>query len=129
MNLEFSFSYTSYQIKVKEPSLPYYSSIAGGKIVRFIPFPKVFALCEIQTVSYKIWTQIAICISPQHLFIMLHYIYGFITKSQRKNAWGPGPCSMAVESECFDCIQSNWYSYDHNKYTREMIETVQCGNL
>ena len=33
--------------KVKEPSLPYSLPIAGGRIVGFIYFPMVLALCEI----------------------------------------------------------------------------------
>ena len=46
LNSEFSFSYTACHIKAKEPSVPYYSSIAGGNIVRIIPFPRVLALWE-----------------------------------------------------------------------------------
>ena len=45
LNSEFSFSYTSYQTMVKEPSLSCYLPIAGGRI-GFIPFPRVLALCE-----------------------------------------------------------------------------------
>ena len=45
-NSEFSFSLTSCLTKAEEPSLPYYLSIAGGRIIGFIPFPKVLVLCE-----------------------------------------------------------------------------------
>ena len=38
---EFSFSYTSYLTKAEEPSLSYYLPIAGGRIIGFIPFPRV----------------------------------------------------------------------------------------
>ena len=53
LNSEFSFSYTSYLTKVEEPSLPYYLSIAGERIIGFIPFPRVLVLCEILSVSSK----------------------------------------------------------------------------
>ena len=39
--------------KAKEPGLPYYLSIARGRIVGFIPFPRVFACYEMQTVSSR----------------------------------------------------------------------------
>ena len=54
LNSEFSFSYTSCHTKVKEPSLLYYLLIAGGRIVGFIPFPRVLAQCEMQTASFQI---------------------------------------------------------------------------
>ena len=38
-------------------SLPYYSPIAGGKIIGFIPFRRVLVLCEMQQVSSGIRTQ------------------------------------------------------------------------
>ena len=39
LNSEFSFSLSSCIIKAKEPSLPYYLPIGGGRIIEFIPFP------------------------------------------------------------------------------------------
>ena len=54
LNSEFSFSQTSCLTKAKEPSLPYYLPIAGGRIIRFIPFPRVLVLCEMQSVSSRI---------------------------------------------------------------------------
>ena len=47
----------------EEPSLSYYLPIAGGRIIRFIPFPRVLVLCEMQSVSSKIWTRVAVFIS------------------------------------------------------------------
>ena len=47
----------------EEPSLSYYLSIAGGRIIGFIPFPRVLVLCEMQSVSSRIWTRIAVLIS------------------------------------------------------------------
>ena len=42
------------------PSLSYYLPIAGGRIIGFIPFPRVLVLCEMQSVSSRIWTRIAV---------------------------------------------------------------------
>ena len=63
MNSEFSFSYTSCLTKAEEPSLPYYLPIAGGRIIGFIPFPRGLVLCEMQSVSSRIWTRITVSIS------------------------------------------------------------------
>ena len=60
LNSEFSFSQTSCLTKAEEPSLPYYLPIAGGRIVGFIPFPRALVLCEMQSVSSKIWTRVAV---------------------------------------------------------------------
>ena len=62
MNSEFSFSKTSC-LKAEDPSLPYYLPIAGERIIGFIPFPRVFVLCEMQWVSSRIWTRVAVSIS------------------------------------------------------------------
>ena len=63
LNSEFSFSETSCLAEAEEPSLPCYVSIAGGRIMGFIPFPRVLALCEMQSVSSRIWTRVAVSIS------------------------------------------------------------------
>ena len=47
----------------EEPSLSYYLPIAGGRIIGFIPFPRVLVLWEMQSVSSRIWTRIAVFIS------------------------------------------------------------------
>ena len=62
-NSEFSFSWTSCLNKAEEPSLPYYLPIAGGRIIGLIPFPRVLVLCEMQSVSSRIWTRVAVSIS------------------------------------------------------------------
>ena len=49
--------------RAEEPSLPYYLPIAGGRIIGFIPFPRVLVPCEMQSVSSRIWTHIAVSIS------------------------------------------------------------------
>ena len=62
VNSEFSFSQTNCLTKAEEPSLPYYLPIAGGRIFGFIPFPRVLVLCEMQSVSSRIWTRVAVFI-------------------------------------------------------------------
>ena len=59
---EFSFSKTTCLTKAEEPSMFYYLPIAGGRIIWFIPFPKVLLLCEMQSVSSRIWTRVAVSI-------------------------------------------------------------------
>ena len=54
LNSEFSFSYTSCLTEAEEPSLSYHLPIAGGRIIGFIPFPRVLVLCEMQLVSSRI---------------------------------------------------------------------------
>ena len=63
MNSEVSFSLTSCHPKAEEPSLPYYLPIAGGRIIGFIPFPRVLVLCEMQSFLPRIWTRVAVSIS------------------------------------------------------------------
>ena len=63
LNSEFSFSLTSYLIMAEEPSLPYYLPIVGGRIIGFIPFPRVLMVCEMQSVSSRIWTRVTVSIS------------------------------------------------------------------
>ena len=62
LNSEYSFYYTSCLSKAEEPSLSYYLPIARGRIIGFIPFPRVLGLCEIQSVSSRIWNRVAVCI-------------------------------------------------------------------
>ena len=57
LNSEFSFSYTSCLTKAEEPT------IAGGRIIGFTPFPRVLVLCEIPSVSSRIWTRVAVSLS------------------------------------------------------------------
>ena len=42
LNFGFSFSLTGCHTKVKEPSLTYYLTITAGRIIRFMPFVRVF---------------------------------------------------------------------------------------
>ena len=46
-----------------EPSLSYYLLIVGGRIIGFLPFTRVLVLCEMQSVSSRIWTRVAVFIS------------------------------------------------------------------
>ena len=52
-NSEFSFSKTSCLTKAEEPSLPYYLPIAGGRIIGFIPFPRVLDLNSCRRVHFR----------------------------------------------------------------------------
>ena len=63
LNSEFSFSKTGCLTKAKEPGLLDYLPIARGRIIGFIPFPRVLVLCEMQSASSKIWTRFVVSIS------------------------------------------------------------------
>ena len=63
LNSEFSFSLTSCFTKAEEPSLPYYLPIAGGRIIGFIPFPRLLVLYEMHSVSSRIWTHVTVSVS------------------------------------------------------------------
>ena len=49
--------------KAQEFSLSYYLPKAGERITGFILFPRVLVLCEMQLVSSRIWTRVAVSIS------------------------------------------------------------------
>ena len=85
LNSEFSFSYTSCLTKAEEPSLPYYLPIAGGRIIGFIPFPRVLVLCEMQSVSSKIWTRVAVSISCDDNHYTTGTSFPKTSYSQKKN--------------------------------------------
>ena len=72
LNSEFSFSLNSYLTKAEESSLPYYLPIAGGRIIGFIPFPRVSVLCKMQLVSSRIRTRVTVSISYDDI----HYTTG-----------------------------------------------------
>ena len=63
LNSEVSLFETSCHTQVKEPRLPYSLSVSGRRVVGFIPCPKVWALCEMQTASSNMWTRVAVSIS------------------------------------------------------------------
>ena len=54
--------------------MPYYLPIAGGRIIGIIPFPMVLVLYEMQSVSSRIWTRVAVSISYDDN----HYTIGII---------------------------------------------------
>ena len=74
----------------EEPSLSYYLPIAGGRIIGFIPFPRVLVLCEMQSFSSRIWTRVAVSISYDDN----HYTTG---ASQTKHFNNSAQSSGAVE--------------------------------
>ena len=47
----------------EEISLSYYLPTGGGKIIGFMPFPRVLVQCEMLSVSSKIWTRVTVSIS------------------------------------------------------------------
>ena len=60
--------------------LPYYLPIAGGRIIGFISFPRALVLCEMQSVSSRIWTRVVVSISydDNHYTTGLLFLYWFM---------------------------------------------------
>ena len=50
-------------MKAKELHLPYYLPIVEERRVRFMHFPRALAQIEMQTMSSRIWTPVAVSIS------------------------------------------------------------------
>ena len=79
-NSEFSFSLSNCLTKAKE-TLPYYLPIAGGRTIGFIPFPRILVLCEMQSVSTRIWTGVSVSI----FYDDNHYTTGVILLNSIKS--------------------------------------------
>ena len=79
LNSEFSFL-SGCHTKVKESSLPNYLPINGGRIVEFIPVPKVLTQCEMLIALSRIWTQVTMsipnddihCTMSIHIYVCLY---------------------------------------------------------
>ena len=52
--------------RVKEPRLPYYLLITGGRLVGFMSFINVLAQSKLQTALSRIWTWVAYLISSDN---------------------------------------------------------------
>ena len=63
LNPEFPFSKTSCRTKAEDSSVPDYLPIAGGRIIGFIPIPRVLVLREMLSFSSRIWTRVVVSIS------------------------------------------------------------------
>ena len=64
--------------KVKEPIMPNYLLIIGGRIIGFIHFPRVLVLCEMQSSLSRIWICVAVLIlydDNHYTMIASYYIY------------------------------------------------------
>ena len=72
--------------KAEEPSMPDYLPIAGWRIIGFIPFPRVLVLCEMQSVSSRIWTCVAVSISydDNNYTTGTSMIYWYISITKKK---------------------------------------------
>ena len=62
--------------RLKNLVCPTILAIAGGRIIGFIPFPRVLVKCEMQSVTSRIWTRVAVSISYDDN----HYTMGTSTK-------------------------------------------------
>ena len=60
LNSKFSFSQTGCHTIDKDPSLVTFLSIAGARTVKFIPFPIVLKLCEMQAALSRVRTLVTL---------------------------------------------------------------------
>ena len=92
MSSEFSFSVTGCITRAKEPNLLYYLLIAGRRIIGFIRFPQLLVLCEMQSVSSRIWTRVAVSISngDNHYTTTACCFYAGIFKGKQNWFYGFG---------------------------------------
>ena len=126
LNSEFSFS-TSYLTKAEEPSLPYYLPIVGGRIIGFICFPRVLVVCEMQSVSSRIWTRVAVSISYDDN----HYTTGTST-------WFWSPYTYNVKVKLYfvwiRCSKGQYFFKMSNRiyiyiFKRSMVLTISFEEL
>ena len=100
LNSEFSFSLISCLTKAEEPNLSYYLPIAGGRIIGFIPFPRVLVLCEMQSVSSSIWTRVVVSNSYDDN----HYTTGSVTFNSKYINQSDSGLMRCVESQRWHCV-------------------------
>ena len=78
---------TGCHTKVKEPGLLYYLPIAEseeGEIVGFMPFPRLLVLCEMETVSFRIWTLVTAPISMTITIMLSVTPFLYLIKTHQK---------------------------------------------
>ena len=134
LNSEYSFSLTSCLTKAEELSLPYYLPIAGGRIIGFIPFVRVLVLCEMQSVSSRFWTRVAVSISyddnhyttgtwwswyarghqPKYFYVIASFVRCSLSKKL------PPPFNRFCFSSCwvssYPLHQTTWWGYLFRKF-------------
>ena len=127
LNSQFSFSWTSYLTKAEKHSLSYYLPIAGGRIIGFIPFPRVLVLCEMQWVSSRIWTRVAVSISydDNHYTTGTSKIGALCTVNTSN--WN-NICTVVIENDCVVATVSDDCMLVHG--TQENVyQIVSAGQL
>ena len=124
------FEFRVFLDKAEEPSLSYYLPIAGGRIIGFIPFPRVLVLCEMLSASSRICPfPTTITITPQAPSIVfdtfllnthIRYISSVKWSNPRK---GAAPFPTARHSSYWE--ENLWATLD---YARQLLIS-QSDNL
>ena len=106
---EFSLTQTDCYSKVEKLSLPYNWQIAGGRIFGFRPFPKVLAVCEMQTE----FDLVSPCLSPTTGTIrprtsirLIYEFVGWFIACQ--HLWGY-VIPMPIFSNNRETMKENWW--------------------
>ena len=70
LSSEFSFSQNGFLAKTKEPSLPYYLPVGGGRIIGLLPLLLVLVRCEMQSARPG-FELASLCPLPTYFFCLL----------------------------------------------------------
>ena len=108
LNSEFSFSKTSCLSKAEEPSLSYYLPIARGRIIGFIPFPRVLVLCECNQ-SRPGFELVSPCPFPTTITITPQAPPNYLTLSTKSSMKNVSIKCVYEPYIWYICINRNWH--------------------
>ena len=113
--------------RLKNLVCPTILPIAGGRIIGFIPFPRILVQCEMQSISSRIWTRVAVSISydDNHYTTdtSLFSLYTRVTISHRLNMMS------ANTSVIHWLLLTIWISNLSDKMKSEFFQVVAMSVL
>ena len=132
--------------RLKNTVCPTILPIAGGRIIGFIPFPRVLVLCEMQLAWSRIWTRVAVSISynDNHYTTgtsSFNKIYSKTSKLSLSPVFFSPPSSLKilrytrflsnriwVQKTSQNIYKSNLY-IDNCDYHRRTVATLNCKTV
>ena len=122
LNSEFSFSKTSNHTKVEESTLPYYLPTAVHKLVGVISFPRVLALCVMQTTTTRIWIQVTKSYKDNRYIMsasLNQQVYKWIVYEVELNIW-----NHITVWKLFVSDRNTWYHATVCQKKKKTLETT-----
>ena len=134
LNSQFSFSKTSCLTKAEEPSLSYYLPMAGGRKIGFIPFPSVLVLCEIQSVSSRIWNSVTVSISYDDNYYTTDTIWNITERINMSNSFSHSQKEndilwMESEFSYFNVLVQHFNHYCDSVYRNSYMNCFCCFDV